>query len=68
MLKGFYVHATWVTKGGRKGELKRSYIGNSTEDVLTKVQGHLRADRRFSTHRALDIQVRAHNTTETMEH
>jgi hypothetical protein len=59
MIKIFNVHATWQTKGGRKGELSRSYVGNSIEDVQAKVRSHLHADRRFSAVRALDITVRA---------
>lgn len=59
MIKIFNVHATWQTKSGRKGELSRSYTGDSIEDVHAKVRNHLRADRRFSAVRALDITVKA---------
>lgn len=67
-IKAFYVHATWQTKGGRKGELKRSYVGDSADHVIEIVRSHLRADRRFSAVRALDIQVWPHNTPATTEH
>ena len=61
MFKGFYVHATWRTKGGRKGKLKRSYIGTSIDHVHEKVLEHLRADGRFDARHELDVQVWEHN-------
>jgi len=53
----FHVHATWQTKSGRKGKLNRNYVGKSTDHVMEIVRSHLRADRRFSAVRALDIKV-----------
>ena len=58
-IKLFNVHATWQTKSGRKGELKRTYVGETPEQVMELVRSHLRADRRFSAVRALDIKVTA---------
>jgi hypothetical protein len=56
-IKAFNVHATWRTKSGRKGELKRSYIGETAKDVHDKVLRHLKADSRFDARHELDVQV-----------
>lgn len=57
MIKIFNVRATWTTKGGNKGELNRKWVGHDIDSVHDSVLEHLRADRRFSAHDDLDIQI-----------
>jgi len=62
MIKIFNVHATWITKGGNKGELNRKWVGPDIDTVHDSVLEHLRCDLRFSAHSDLDIQIWAPST------